>query len=70
MSIFNRIEAREDCEAARLELEAETMKIARANLLACPHRRHTSLVGITCRHPERTRGRGCVNFECPVIDFI
>lgn len=70
MSAFDRIERREDCEANRLALEAETMKIARANLLACPHRKYRGFHDVRCEHPERAEGRECVDFKCPVIEFI
>jgi hypothetical protein len=72
MGVFESIEAAEDLNAARLVLEAETRKIAKGKLSACPHRRWGGyhLNTNTCKHPDRTPGRLCVDFKCPAIDWL
>jgi hypothetical protein len=70
MGVFDRIEAQEDCEASRLKLEIKTMARSKAILAACQYKGDGRFHAAKCEHPERTPGRVCVRFDCPVIDFI
>lgn len=71
MSVFREIERLEDevninkgCQAGLTQLRLEKVK-------ACKYRvSGNAMYSIKCKHPERAKGRQCVNLNCPVLHDI
>jgi len=70
MSAFKEIEELED-EASKAQRSVAGLTQRRLEKIkSCRYRKNKAMYDIRCKHPERAKGRQCVNLNCPVLNDI